>query len=161
MRCKRLGLATLLLAAAVLMIGPPPAESAGAGLHRVHHPDALRSDFNADGFGDLAVSVSREDVGSIVDAGAVSVLYGSAQGLQSDRPDDQFWSQGSGGLREQAEPDDRFGEALAAGDFNGDGFADLAVGTPSEDVGGAQDAGAVTVLYGSASGLQAETPDDQ
>src|SRR5207247_3526280 len=74
MRRKRLGLATLLLAAPVLMIGPPPAESAGAGPHRVHHPDALRSDFNADGFADLAVSVSREDVGSIVDAGAVRGL---------------------------------------------------------------------------------------
>ena len=32
-----------------------------------------------------------------------------------------------------------------AGDFNGDGFADLAVGVPFEDVGGAPDAGAVMV----------------
>src|ERR671912_1857643 len=40
----------------------------------------------------------------------------------------------------------------AAGDFNGDGFADLAVGAPGEDVGAAGDAGAVNVLYGSAGG---------
>jgi len=46
--------------------------------------------------------------------------------------------------------------ASAAGqraDFNGDGFDDLAVGAPFEDVGGALGAGAVNVLYGSAAGL--------
>src|SRR2546428_13413844 len=40
-------------------------------------------------------------------------------------------------------------------DFNGDGFADLAVGTPSEDVGSIGQAGAVNVVYGSATVLQA------
>jgi hypothetical protein len=40
-------------------------------------------------------------------------------------------------------------------DFNDDGFADLGVGAPLEDVGGATDAGALNVLYGSASGLEA------
>ncbi len=37
-------------------------------------------------------------------------------------------------------------------DFDGDGYADLAVGAPGENVGGKRDAGAVHVLYGSASG---------
>ena len=45
------------------------------------------------------------------------------------------------------------------GDFNGDGYDDLAVGVPYEDVvtGGSDnvDAGSVTVIYGSASGLTA------
>jgi hypothetical protein len=53
-------------------------------------------------------------------------------------------------------------EAAAAawrkGDFNGDGFADLAIGVPEEDTGGAEDAGAVNVIYGSASGLTATDP---
>ena len=40
-----------------------------------------------------------------------------------------------------------------AGDFNGDGYPDLAVGAPGEDVGSATDAGAVNVIYGSAGGL--------
>ena len=42
---------------------------------------------------------------------------------------------------------------LAAGDFNHDGAADLAVGVPFEDVGSITDAGAVNALYGSAAGL--------
>ena len=42
---------------------------------------------------------------------------------------------------------------IPAPDFNNDGFADLAVGAPGEDVGAATDVGAVNVLYGSAGGL--------
>jgi hypothetical protein len=42
---------------------------------------------------------------------------------------------------------------LARGYFNDDGFADLAVGVPGEDAGGAADAGAVNLLYGSPAGL--------
>ena len=38
-------------------------------------------------------------------------------------------------------------------DFNGDGFADLAVGVPDEDIGSIGAAGAVNVLYGTAGGL--------
>jgi len=41
------------------------------------------------------------------------------------------------------------------GDFNGDGFDDLAIGVPQEDVGTTTDAGAVNVIYGSSSGLSA------
>jgi hypothetical protein len=33
-------------------------------------------------------------------------------------------------------------------DFNNDGFADLAIGVPGEDVDGISDAGAVNVIYG-------------
>jgi FG-GAP repeat len=40
-------------------------------------------------------------------------------------------------------------------DFNGDGFADLAVGAPGEGIGKLQGAGALNVLFGSATGLQA------
>lgn len=38
-------------------------------------------------------------------------------------------------------------------DFDGDGFYDLAVGIPFENVGGVADAGAVQVMYGSVTGL--------
>jgi hypothetical protein len=124
-------------------------------------------DVNADGFGDLAVGVRVEDVGSVLNAGAVNVLYGSATGLQADGtggPDDQFWTQDSNGVENQADAEDEFGWNVAAADFNGDGFSDLIIGVPLEDVNGYADAGAVNVLYGSATGLQATGeggPDDQ
>jgi hypothetical protein len=49
---------------------------------------------------------------------------------------------------------DRFGAAIAPGDFDGDGLTDLAVGVPREDLGGRADAGAVNVLYGTRHGLR-------
>jgi hypothetical protein len=42
-----------------------------------------------------------------------------------------------------------------SGDFNGDGFDDLAVGAPGETVAGLQFAGSVTIIYGSRKGLVA------
>lgn len=113
---------------------------------------ALPGDFNGDGFSDLAVGVPLEDVGAIEDAGAVNVLFGSATGLTA--AGSQFWHQDKAGIAgDGAEAGDGFGYALAAGDFNGDGFSDLGVGVPFEDIGATFDAGAVNVLYGSAAGL--------
>jgi hypothetical protein len=108
-------------------------------------------DFNGDGFADLAVGVPDENVGSVSDAGAVNILYGSASRLTS--AGNQFWNQDSSGIGGDAEAGDAFGSALATRDFDGDGFADLAVGVPYENVGSVSDAGAVSILYGSASGL--------
>ena len=106
-------------------------------------------DFDGDGFADLAAGAPAENVGSLFDAGAVSVLYGSADGLT--RTGGQLFTQVGGTV----EDSDNFGASLAAGDFNNDGFADLATGAPGETVGSAIAAGAVSVLYGSAAGLSA------
>ncbi len=110
-------------------------------------------DFDGDGFSDLAVGVVREDVDGVIDAGAVNVLHGSSSGLSA--AGDQLWHQNSDGVRGLAEEYDFFGSALSAGDYDGDGFDDLAVGVPGESVDGQESAGAVNILYGSASGLTA------
>jgi hypothetical protein len=39
------------------------------------------------------------------------------------------------------------------GDFNGDGRSDLVTGVPQEDIGLNEDAGAISVVYGTESGL--------
>ena len=111
-------------------------------------------DFNGDGFSDLAVGVPFEGVGSVANAGAVNILYGSGSGLTSSG--NQFWGQDSAGVHNTADADDEFGFALAARDFNGDGYTDLAVGVPGEDGKNAADEGAVSVLYGSGGGLTAK-----
>ena len=55
-------------------------------------------------------------------------------------------AQGSDGIAGEAKGGDFFGQALAAGYFNSDGFEDLAIGVPGEMA----KAGAVNVLYGAA-----------
>ena len=47
--------------------------------------------------------------------------------------------------------------AAAPYDFNGDGYADLAIGAPAATVAGKAKAGAVSVVYGSASGPKTST----
>jgi FG-GAP repeat protein len=108
-------------------------------------------DFDNDGFADLAVGVPLEAIGSIRGAGAVNILYGSANGLTGTGS--QLFRQGAGGVAGNLEAGDSFGSALSAGDFDNDGFSDLAVGAPDEAIGTVRFAGAINVLYGSADGL--------
>jgi hypothetical protein len=140
---------TLVLVAGVWPAVPAAAHSAAAA--QATSAIGVQADFNNDGFADMAVGVPGEDIGSIPDGGAVNVLYGSASKLTGTAS--QIFTQDTSGVGSSAEAGDFFGDALASGDFNNDGFADLAVGVPGEDVGLIRDAGAVNVLYGSASGL--------
>ena len=116
-------------------------------------PVDVEADFNGDGYSDLAIGVPREDLGDIDDAGAVHVIYGSADGSDTSNPlQTQFWTQDSPGVADSVEPDDRFGGALATGDFDDDGFDDLAIAAALEFIDGAR-TGAVHVLHGSSDGL--------
>ena len=124
--------------------------------------DGHQADYNGDGYADLAIGVPSENVGSIDNAGAVNVIYGSSTGLSATAKPDQVWSQASGGINDNPEEGDRFGASLANGDYNNDGYSDLAVGTPGEDVGSSaiNSAGGVAVIYGSTSGLKSSTASD-
>ena len=119
-----------------------------------YYGDALASgDFDGDGYADLAIGVPNEDLGTIEDAGGINVLYGSSSGLSAAGT--QFWDQDKPGIIGTAEEADYYGDALASGDFDGDGYVDLAIGIPWEDIGAVENAGGVNVLYGSSSGLSA------
>ncbi|MGV9455819.1 FG-GAP-like repeat-containing protein [Streptomyces sp. NPDC003635] len=114
-------------------------------------PSGLASDFNGDGYRDLAIGAMGADVGSAHSAGAVVVLYGSSSGVPSTKK--TVITQNSTGVPGTAESDDRFGASLATGDLNADGYADLVVGSEFESIGDRQGVGSVTVVWGGSSGL--------
>ncbi len=109
-------------------------------------------DFDGNGSDDLAVGTPADDWGEKVNSGTVNVIYGfRGEGLNPDR--DQIWHQNKRGTGLTNADNNNYGTALAAGDFNGDGFVDLAIGIPGQADGALARVGAVHVLYGSGRGL--------
>ncbi|WTV81212.1 FG-GAP-like repeat-containing protein [Streptomyces sp. NBC_00028] len=112
-------------------------------------------DFNGDGYKDAVLPAPGADVAGKEAAGAVVVLYGSKTGLAASHR--KTLTQNSSGVPGTAEKNDMFGYATATADLNRDGYADLVVGSPYEDTTGGTNRGAVTVLWGSGSGLTSGT----
>jgi hypothetical protein len=83
----------------------------------------------------------------------VTVLYGNSSTLGGGDVDTLV--QGSGGVGNTASAGDRFGSAVAAADLDNDGYTDLLVGTPLEDISGQTDSGLAQVIWGSSGGLGA------
>lgn len=115
------------------------------------------ADMGRSGHDDLAVGIRAETVGGQDNAGAVNVLYGSTNGLRAKG--NQQWTQDSQGIGDASEEFDEFGWALSAGNLGNGRWADLAVGSPFEDVGpeGSEvpNAGGLNVIYGGPNGLGA------
>jgi hypothetical protein len=103
-------------------------------------------DFNSDGKDDLAVGVPFENHSSSTNAGLVHVFLGSNLGLGFTTP--ITIHQDTANVSGNAESNDLFGSALAAGNFGQDPSDDLAIGVPGDEVDGRNSAGSVNVLYG-------------
>jgi hypothetical protein len=98
-----------------------------------------------------AVGIPGEDVGSIVDAGAVQTFIKHYEG--PNHIDDEvfeprlFITQADAKLPGRVEAGDRFGAALTSGILHKDEENTLVVGAPGEDVGAVADAGSVTFIW--------------
>lgn len=116
----------------------------GAGVVYQDFGAALAAgDFNGDGFDDLAVGAPAHRVAGNP-GGSVQVFYGSDTGIRTDT--DVI-------LEDSDDDESQMGAALTTGDFNCDGYEDLAIGSPGRTVSGNQYAGLVHVAYGRATGL--------
>jgi FG-GAP-like repeat/FG-GAP repeat len=106
---------------------------------------ASAGDVNDDGFSDVLVAAQLFDDDQ-VDEGRVFVYLGSGSGL-SVSPAIVIDGNEVGG---------QFGQAIAgAGDVNGDGYSDVALGSQFYDFGGFSNSGLVAVFHGGASGITA------
>jgi len=99
-------------------------------------------------FDDLAVGAMYETVGGgPSQEGFVQIFFGSTSGLDAGAQEQTFHEQ-PGLLLAPAAANDHFGQTLAIGDLDGDGWGDLVLGVPLKDHSGVTDAGSVEVLYG-------------
>ena len=99
-------------------------------------------DLTGDGRDDLVVGALGEDG----NAGAVTVLKGSAKGLTGTGA--VRFDQDTAGIPGTREAQDEFGASLDVGDVTGDGRPELIVGSPREDVGANVHTGSVTIISG-------------
>jgi hypothetical protein len=112
-------------------------------------------DFDGDGDDELAIGAPGTTVDGVATLGEVVVLEFELDAGDLAVASGATRSEGHG-IPGAQEPGDQYGWTLAAGDFDGDGAEDLAIGAPYEGVGALAEAGAVAILEGvSGAGLEA------
>ena len=110
------------------------------------------ADFNGDGRADLAVGNPYEDIGAVVNAGAVFTFYGNGTTVAAF--DSRMHHADSSGMPGSPTTDGLLaGNLIWTGDYNGDGYADLALGCSGCDTMTAANVGTVTILRGSSGGI--------
>ncbi|MGB1532998.1 MAG: fibronectin type III domain-containing protein, partial [Acidimicrobiales bacterium] len=105
-----------------------------------------KGDFNNDGYYDLVISAPSEGTTNAASEGIAHVIF-QFPSLASNQVLTRSHSTSETGINAG------FGTSSASGDFNGDGFDDLAIGVPNENVNGHDNAGKIQIFHGSADGF--------
>ncbi|MGW8884151.1 VCBS repeat-containing protein [Streptomyces sp. NPDC055749] len=128
---------------------------AAAGTY-LNHSSVTVGSVNGDAYPDLVFTRQPTGLDSDVDfpskGGAVAVAYGGPTG-QNTTTKPKWITQSTTGVLGADEAGDNLGASAAVKDLNGDGYGEVVVGVPGEDVGTAPDAGGVLIFKGRASGI--------
>lgn len=118
-------------------------------------PFVAVNDFNADGFADAAFAAPQESSEpGRANGGVVYVVFGQDGGLPNQIPLDTLAQNTSVGfVVTAAEALDNLGKAIAGGDFNNDGSAELAIGGDRVQFPAESDTGAVFWIRGTNSDI--------
>ena len=115
-------------------------------------------DVNGDGLADLIVGAPQDDPNGDK-SGASTVVFGKADGTAVELSAIASSSNAGGFVINGVSAEDESGFTVSgAGDVNGDGLADLIVGTPFDDPNGT-DSGASFVVFGKSDGTAVELSD--
>ncbi|HEY1487579.1 MAG TPA: FG-GAP repeat protein [Micromonosporaceae bacterium] len=133
MNWRRTGIVAAVATTAALVITPFVGASAGSV-----HPAAICTtrtahDITGDGFPDAVIGQPGRTVGGLDRSGALNMLHGSSSGLSAGPSAGQFLDEESVDPPLTPDEGDRFGSPSAVGFFNGDCFADVAIGIPGVD----------------------------
>lgn len=108
-------------------LAPQPANAAVEQTGPVTKQADQGEDFDGDGYADLVVGAPGGTVSGKAQAGYVAVMYGSAEGLDPSRK--KVVSRSTSGVPGTAVAKQRFGTSFSKGDMDGDGYADLVIGS--------------------------------
>jgi hypothetical protein len=121
-----------------------------SGANDAAEGELLVGDFNDDGFDDFAYNNPSASSNGLIENGQATIYFGAPTGPNTTQADIIINGTSS---------DDRLSSGIAVGDYNGDGYDDLALGSPGFDALGnsSDDHGRIEIYLGGSNGLSNTT----